>query len=112
MGLMLLHVNLGAKGAGQTMFPLAPFVTTGIYCRSTVSHKYEVWTDTLGQGDREPFPKECEKLFQWVLMTTVHGLKVWRSRMSRELHIYVEVVSLDLERALSMFGRAWAGHCP
>lgn len=61
MGLALLSMNLGVKGACQTLFSLASLLMTGIYCRPTVSHKSEVWADTLGCGDREPFLQEIQE---------------------------------------------------
>lgn len=74
MGLSLLSMNLGAKGAGQTLFSLASLLMTGIYYRPTVSHKSDVWADTLGCGDSEPFPQGIQE--KGVLMTTAHGLKL------------------------------------
>lgn len=79
MGLTLLSVNLGAKGAGQNLFSLASLMMTGIYFRSTVSQKSEVWADTWGEGAGSLSSKESRKPPQGVLMTTAHGLKISRS---------------------------------
>lgn len=71
MGLALLSMNLGAKGAGQTLFSFASLLMTGIYCRPTVSHKCEVWADTLSTLSSIPLTVPLNPTFRSLTMVSV-----------------------------------------
>lgn len=71
MGLALPSVNLGAKGAGQTLFSLASLLMTGIYCRPTVSHKSEVRADTLNTLSSIPLTVPLHPTFRSLTMLSV-----------------------------------------
>lgn len=75
------------------MIPFASFMTARISNRAAVSRKSEVWADNLGNRDGNTSLKELKRPLQWVLMTTAHGLKAWRCRVSGELGTHVELTS-------------------